>query len=158
MKLDTDNEWKTYKFTHGTLGIENNEFNGIAIKYSKSTKQTYEINIGSIELLGVRNPPDAGVCVDVIPQTIEETVKTDMPTSNINSDSNSTKNETDIPTDASPDIDTYANTDSYTEISNTNNTVLTKVNIISIDHLRNERDICCHCFFDVSKFRVRAGS
>ena len=137
LQLDTDNEWKTYKFTFGTLGIENNEFNGIAIKYSKSTKQTYEINIGSIELLGVRNPPDAGVCVDVIPQTIEETVKTDMPTSNINSDSNSTKNETDIPTDASTDIDTYANTDSYTEISNTNNTVLTKINIISIESMPN---------------------
>ena len=119
MKLDTDNEWKTYKFTHGTLGIENNEFNGIAIKYSKSTKQTYEINIGSIELLGVRNPPDAGVCVDlnnvvvppIIPPIVEETVRTDIQTSNINSDSSSTKNETDIPTDIPTDVPTDVPTD-----------------------------------------------
>ena len=124
LQLDTDNEWKTYKFSFDTLGIENNEFNGIGIKYSKSTKQTYKISIGSIELLGVRNPPDAGVCVDVNTVVVPPvTIKTDIPTSNIHS--NSTKTETDMAT--------YANTDSYTEISNTNNTVLTKVNIISIE-------------------------
>lgn len=98
LKLDTDNEWKTFRFSFDTLGIEKNEFNGIAIKYSKSSSQPYEINIGNIELLGVKNPPSAGICVDVpvIPPTAQEKEKTDIPTTSV---LNNTNNQTDIVTD-----------------------------------------------------------
>ena len=97
LKLDTDNEWKTFRFSFDTLGIKD-EFNGIAIKYSKSSSQPYEINIGNIELLGVKNPPSAGICVDVpvIPPTAQEKEKTDIPTTSV---LNNTNNQTDIVTD-----------------------------------------------------------
>ena len=118
LKLDTENEWKVYRFSFDTLGIENNEFNGFAIKYSKAKSQSYEINIGNIELLGVRNPPKAGVCVDVnnivvppvISPTNEETTKTDVPENN---------NPNEVKTDSN--------------IEEGNNTVSRNVNIISIE-------------------------
>ena len=65
LSLEEENRWKTYKFDFSTLGIENNQFNGIVLHFYKSTAQTYEINIGSIELIENENAPDPGVCLDI---------------------------------------------------------------------------------------------
>ena len=82
LSLEEENRWKTYKFDFSSMGIENNQFNGIVLYFYKSTAQPYEINIGSIELIENENAPDAGVCLeigktsggDVIPaKPIEET-------------------------------------------------------------------------------------
>ena len=65
LSLEEENRWKTYKFDFSTLGIENNQFNGIVLYFYKSTAQPYEINIGSIELIENENAPDAGVCLEI---------------------------------------------------------------------------------------------
>ena len=64
LSLEEENTWKTYKFDFSTLGIENNQFNGIVLYFYKSTDE-YEINIGSIELIENENAPDAGVCLEI---------------------------------------------------------------------------------------------
>ena len=136
LQLNTDNEWKSFRFSFDTLGI-NDEFNGIAIKYSKSSSQPYEINIGNIELLGVRNPPSAGICVDVvtvidppvIPLTVEEKEITDMPTI---SDLNYTNNQTDIvnATDIEIVTDIVTVATNATDTETGNNTVIQKENVV----------------------------
>jgi hypothetical protein len=63
--LEEENRWKTYKFDFSTLGIENNQFNGIVLYFFKFTTQSYEINIGSIELIKNENAPDAGKCLEI---------------------------------------------------------------------------------------------
>ena len=65
INLEEENRWKTYKFDFSSMGIENNQFNGIVLYFYKSTLQPYEINIGSIELIENENAPDAGVCLEI---------------------------------------------------------------------------------------------
>ena len=65
LSLEEENRWKTYKFDFSSMGIENNQFNGIVLHFYKSTTQPFEISIGSIELIENEDAPDAGVCLEI---------------------------------------------------------------------------------------------
>ncbi len=56
--------WKTFYYDFSTLGIENNEFNGIVLDYYITTNQDFEIYIGNIELIENLDAPDSGICFD----------------------------------------------------------------------------------------------
>ena len=92
LSLDQENRWKTYKFDFSTLGIENNQFNGIILYYYKSTIQPYEINIGSIELIENENSPDTGICLEIGKNSGEEVIPI-TPSSQINNETVSKKTE-----------------------------------------------------------------
>jgi hypothetical protein len=105
LSLEEENRWKTYKFDFSTLGIENNQFNGIVLHFYKSTAQTYEINIGSIELIENENAPDPGVCLDIGKNSGEDVIpvipgkdETDTQIKNETSSNKTeeTENETDL--------------------------------------------------------------
>ena len=69
LNLNTVNKWKVYRFEFDTLGIEDNKFKGIVLGYN-STVEPFEISIGSIELIGKRNRPNDGICVDIAEKEI----------------------------------------------------------------------------------------
>ena len=129
LQLNNENEWKVYRFTFDNLGVENNEFNGLVLNYFKSTSQPLEIYIGNIELIGSRNPPNAGVCVEInnpiiIPITYEDNEDSDISPSEYNS----TNNQTDL-------TDNYTDyyTDNYTNNYTNNSTGNYTDNITSIE-------------------------
>ena len=62
INLNERNVWKNYTFDFDTLGIKNNEFNGIDFNYNRYTTQDLEINIDNIILIPNPNAPDAGIC------------------------------------------------------------------------------------------------
>ena len=59
--LNEKNVWKNYTFDFDTLGITNNQFNGIDFVYNKYN-EILDINIDNIILIPNPNAPDAGVC------------------------------------------------------------------------------------------------
>ena len=91
INLQGGDRWRTYKFDFKTLGVENNEFNGIVFYYYKSSSQLFEINIGSIDLIEDPDAPDAGVCFDT--QTSNSGGVTPI-IPNYNNEKNSTSNST----------------------------------------------------------------
>ena len=156
LNFDKANSWKVFRYNFDTLGVENNEFNGIVLYYYKSTSQTFDIYIGTIDLIGKRTRPDTGVCVSIpgidsgdditpipVPVTIPEeteTEQTEIPSTNVN---NSTNNQTDLTTDNSTDINTTV-TDSITENGNATS-LLIPVNILSITNSEGTPIITVNC-------------
>ena len=65
ISIDKANEWKNYTFDFNTLGINNNEFNGIVFSYYQYSTDNLEVNIDKIELIPNPNAPDAGICFNV---------------------------------------------------------------------------------------------
>ena len=135
INLDTINNWKIYRFNFEKLEIENNEFNGIVLYYNKYSTQPFEIYIGSIEIIGKRNVPDAGICFQIPNSdsgegTIIPPIPEDTDISTSNNQTNITSNETDIQTENITDIDTsndteiinYTSTDIESSIYNYNET------------------------------------
>ena len=61
INLTEINVWKNYTFDFDSLGITNNQFNGIEF-YNKYSSENIEINIDNIILIPNPNAPDAGVC------------------------------------------------------------------------------------------------
>ena len=125
IKLDSENKWKIYRITFENLGIENKQFNGIILYYNKQASQPFEIYIGSIDLLGKRNKPDAGICfsipdnenedkdkdkekIPVIPIINEITTDT---FTEYKEDGNSTSYQTDIESTVETDNETSVETD-----------------------------------------------
>ena len=102
LSLNDENRWKTYKFDFSTLGIENNQFNGIVLYFYKSTAQPYEINIGSIELIKNENAPSAGICLEIGKNNEGEVIPT---TPGGDSTANQTNNETSSKTTEKTEID-----------------------------------------------------
>lgn len=122
LNLNNETEWKVYRFTFENLGVENNEFNGLVLEYFKSASQPLEIYIGNIELIGSRNPPNAGVCVEINNSIIIPITPGDNEDSDISSsDYNSTNNQTDL-TDNYTDYYTDNYTNNYTNNSTDNYT------------------------------------
>ena len=66
LNFDSANKWIKFRFDFESMGIKNNQFNGIILYYYEINTQPFEIYIGSIDLIGKRNKPDAGVCL-IIP-------------------------------------------------------------------------------------------
>ena len=118
------------------MGIENNQFNGIVLYYYKTNTQPFEIYIGSIDLIGRRNKPDAGVCLFIPFSENEGSGEEGGPKSD-NTDNN------DISITIINDNDNISNniseSDNMTEIasekSESNETSLTYVNILNIKQI-----------------------
>ena len=163
LNISSSNKWLKFRFDFETMGIENNQFNGIVLNYYQTNPQTFELYIGSIELIGKKIKPDAGVCLYIpfngnegsegeeggnIPIYIPEGDNSDTPQDN---DSTTTKmeestyiqveNNTDINTTINSDSDIISdnftqsdnNTEIISEIIENNLTSLTYVNILSIE-------------------------
>ena len=131
INLEKEDTWKVYRFEFDTLGVENNEFNGIVLFYKKQSSEPFEISIANIDFLQKRNKPDAGVCL-VIPDTNNHNnqgggeatpvgpviiIDDDDDTTDIPTEGNSTSNETDVET---------------TTMENNGTSLLTNINILSI--------------------------
>ena len=56
------NAWKDYTFSLSSLGILNNQFNGIIFEYNQNSAQSFEINIDKIELILDSNVQSSGLC------------------------------------------------------------------------------------------------
>ena len=134
LSLKEENRWKTYKFDFSSLGIENNQFNGIVLYFYKSTSQPYEINIGSIELIENENAPDAGICLEIGKTSGEEVIPV-TPSSQINNETKSKATE-------KAEIDLYSNVVSETVINETipNSTLETNIYVgnVNVDILSFE--------------------
>jgi expansin (peptidoglycan-binding protein) len=57
--------WRSFTFDFSTLGIENNEFNGLIIQNLRTSGEDVELNIGSIVLDENPYGPDAGLCLSL---------------------------------------------------------------------------------------------
>ena len=56
------NTWKDYTFSFSSLGLVNNQFNGIIFEYNQNSAQSFEINIDKIELILDGNVQSSGLC------------------------------------------------------------------------------------------------
>ena len=148
LTISTANKWTKFRFDFESMGIENNQFNGIVLYYYKTNSQPFELYIGSIDLIGKKIKPDTGVCLYIpfsgnegsegeeggdipgyIPQD-EDNDKTDISTTT-QDNNNSSSTETDEPTD----IQTDSITEIVSEIPANNSTPLAYVNILSIKQI-----------------------
>ena len=142
LSLNDENRWKTYKFDFSSLGIENNQFNGIVLYFYKSTDQPYEINIGSIELIENENAPDAGVCLEIEKSSGGEVIPPSDNTGNQtnNETSPKTTEKTEIDIDSTMANDSIENNEIESDtikITTPNTIVETNVSIIDIISLES---------------------
>ena len=136
LTFDSGNKWIKFRFDFKSMGIENNQFDGIVLNYYKTNAQPFEIYIGSIDLIGRRNKPDARVCLS-IPFSGNEGSGEEGGTESDNTDKN------DISTTIINDNDIISNniseSDNMTEIVSekieSNETSLTYVNILNIKQI-----------------------
>ena len=59
------NTWKDFTFSISSLGIVNNQFNGIIFEYNQFSTQSFEIYIDKIELILNDNVQSSGLCFSV---------------------------------------------------------------------------------------------
>ena len=143
INLDSENRWKVYRFEFDSLGVENNQFNGIVLFYNKQSNDPFEISIGNIDFLQKRNKPDAGVCISI---PVEENqnqgggggvipvgpiINDDDETTDISTtkEGNTTPNQTELETTIVTDINTEIGT---TTMENNGTMPLTNVKILNI--------------------------
>ena len=148
LNYDSENKWIKFRFDFKSMGIENNQFNGISLNYYKKNGQPFEIYIGSIDLIGKRIKPDAGVCLLIpfngneedenIPIHAPEVDTIDKTDISDTQDNNSTSNKTDEQTFIKTENITNENdnfTEIISEIIESNATSLTYVNIKNIQQI-----------------------